>query len=110
VQAAESKKPALTVVDYVQLLRDKEGDGRMRERNVSAAARGLKEVARELGISMLALVQLNRDRATRSDNDRSSPTRESGDLESTVDSDAALVDRLARQEPGRSVCHAIFSK
>jgi len=40
VQAAEGTKPALVVVDYVQLLRDVEGDGRMRERNVSAAARG----------------------------------------------------------------------
>ena len=49
VQAAESTKPALIVVDYVQLLRDEEGDGRMRERNVSAAARGLKDVAGELG-------------------------------------------------------------
>ena len=42
VQATEGVKPALIVVDYVQLLRDEEGDGRMRERNVSAAARGLK--------------------------------------------------------------------
>ena len=41
VQAAEGSKPALIVVDYVQLLRDEEGDGRSRERNVSAAARGL---------------------------------------------------------------------
>jgi hypothetical protein len=38
VQATEGLKPALTVFDYIQLLRDEEGDGRNRERNVSAAA------------------------------------------------------------------------
>ena len=56
VQATEGVKPALVVVDYVQLLRDVEGDGRMRERNVSAAARGLKDVSGELGVPVLALV------------------------------------------------------
>jgi len=67
VQATEGVKPALVVVDYVQLLRDVEGDGRMRERNVSAATRGLKDVSGELGVPVLALVQLNRNRATRPD-------------------------------------------
>src|ERR1041385_5665204 len=51
----------------VQLLRDVGGDGRMRERNVSAAARGLKDVSGELGVPVMALVQLNPDRATRPD-------------------------------------------
>jgi len=87
VQAAESSKPALIVVDYVQLLRDEEGDGRSRERNVSAAARGLKEVSGELGIPVLALVQLNRNRATRADKrPQLADLRESGDLENTADS------------------------
>jgi replicative DNA helicase len=87
VQAAESTKPALIVVDYVQLLRDEEGDGRMRERNVSAAARGLKDVAGELGVPVLALVQLNRNRATRADKrPQLADLRESGDLENTADS------------------------
>ena len=87
VQAAESTKPALIVVDYVQLLRDEEGDGRMRERNVSAAARGLKDVSGELGVPVLALVQLNRNRATRSDKrPQLADLRESGDLENTADS------------------------
>jgi replicative DNA helicase len=87
VQAAESIRPALIVVDYVQLLRDEEGDGRMRERNVSAAARGLKDVAGELGVPVLALVQLNRNRATRADKrPQLADLRESGDLENTADS------------------------
>jgi len=87
VQAAEGSKPALVVVDYVQLLRDVEGDGRMRERNVSAAARGLKDVSGELGVPVLALVQLNRNRAARSDKrPQLADLRESGDLENTADS------------------------
>ncbi len=49
----------------MQLLMDEEGDGRTRERNVSAAARGLKDVSGELGLPLLGLVQLNRNRATR---------------------------------------------
>jgi len=87
VQATEGTKPALIVVDYVQLLRDVEGDGRMRERNVSAAARGLKDVSGELGVPVLALVQLNRNRATRPDKrPQLADLRESGDLENTADS------------------------
>jgi replicative DNA helicase len=75
VQASETSKPALIVVDYVQLLRDEEGDGRNRERNVSAAARGLKDLSGELGIPVLAPVQLKRNRTTRADKrPRTSPT------------------------------------
>ncbi len=87
VQAAETTRLTLIVVDYVQLLKDEEGDGRIRERNVSAAVRGLKDLSGELGEPVLALVQLNRDRKGRADK---RPTltdlRDSGDLENTADS------------------------
>jgi len=87
VQATEGFKPALILVDYVQLLRDEEGDGRIRERNVSAAAHGLKGISGELGLPVLALVQLNRNRATRVDKrPQLADLRESGDLENTADS------------------------
>jgi replicative DNA helicase len=87
VQAAEGAKPALVVVDYAQLLRDEEGDGRNRERNVSASARGLKNLSGELGIPVLALVQLNRNRANRPDKrPQLADLRESGELENTADS------------------------
>jgi replicative DNA helicase len=87
VQAGVGAKPALIVVDYVQLLRDQEGDGRVRERNVSAAARGLKDVSGELEVPVLALVQLNRNRANRADKrPQLADLRESGDLENTADS------------------------
>ena len=87
VQATERARPALLVVDYVQLLRDQEGDGRTRERNVSAAVRGLKDLSGELEVPVLALVQLNRNRATRADKrPQLADLRESGDLENTADS------------------------
>jgi replicative DNA helicase len=87
VQATEGFKPALIIVDYVQLLRDEEGAWRMRKRNVSAAARGLKDVLGELGVPVFALVQLNRNRATRVDKrPQLADLRESGDLENTADS------------------------
>jgi replicative DNA helicase len=100
VQATEGVKPSLVVVDYVQLLKDEEGDGRMRERNVSAAARGLKDVSGELGVPVLALVQLNRNRATRVDKrPQLADLRESGDLENTADSVLGLY-REAMDHPG----------
>ncbi len=52
-QVAEAVKPALLVVAYAQLLADEEGDGRSRERNVSAAAKGLKNLSGELGVPVL---------------------------------------------------------
>jgi replicative DNA helicase len=100
VQATEGVKPSLIVVDYVQLLKDEEGDGRMRERNVSAAARGLKDVSGELGVPVLALVQLNRNRAMRADKrPQLADLRESGDLENTADSVLALY-REEMDHPG----------
>jgi replicative DNA helicase len=87
VQASEGTRPAVIVIDYVQLLRDEEGDGRIRERNVSAAVRGLKDVSGELGVPVLALVQLNHNRANRADKrPQLADLRESGDLENTADS------------------------
>lgn len=67
VQATEGVRPALRVVDYVQLLVDQEGDGKSRERNVSAAPKALKNLSAELGLPVLALAQLNRHRAARND-------------------------------------------
>jgi replicative DNA helicase len=85
-QAAEGAKPALLVVDDVRLPADQGGDGRSRERNVSAAAKALKTLAGELQVPVLALVQLNRNRAQRANKRPTLPDlRESGDLENTAD-------------------------
>jgi replicative DNA helicase len=88
------------VLDYVQLPRDEEGDGRSPERNVSAAAWALKALAQELQVSVLALAQFNRDLDGRGDK---RPTitdlRDSGDLENTADSVIGLYrDELHHQD------------
>jgi replicative DNA helicase len=105
-QAAEGARPALLVVDYVQLLADQEGDGRSRERNVGAAAKALKNLAGELGVPVLALVQLNRNRAQRADKrPQLADLPESGDLENTADSVIGLYrDEMDNpsQQPARA--------
>jgi replicative DNA helicase len=68
VQATEGRQPALVVVDYRQLLRDEEDDGRSCERNVSAAARALKALAQELQVPVLDLAREMGHRPTAGNN------------------------------------------
>lgn len=91
VQALAGRPPALIVVDYLQLLRDLEGDGRSRERNVAAAAQALKGLAQELRVPVLACAQFNRNVDGRGDK-RPTQTdfRDSGDLENVCDSALGL--------------------
>ena len=113
VQATESQQPALVLVDYLQLLRDEEGDGRSRERNVSAAARALKALAQEVQVPVLALAQFNRNLGGRGDK---RPTitdlRDSGDLENTADSVIGLYrDEMHHQDtPDRGLAELIVLK
>jgi replicative DNA helicase len=113
VQAVEGQQPSLVVVDYLQLLRDEEGDGRSRERNVSAAARALKALAQELEVPLLALAQFNRNLDARGDK---RPTitdlRDSGDLENTADSVIGLYrDEMHHQDtPDKGLAELIVLK
>lgn len=76
----------LVVLDYIQLC---EGDDPRagREAQVSAGSRALKALAKELGIAILALAQLNRGLETRSNRRPiQSDLRESGGIEQDSDS------------------------
>jgi len=74
---------ALVIVDYLQLLR---GDGENRAEEVSEIAKGLKRLARELQIPVLALAQLNRGVESRDGNKpRLSDLKESGGIEEAAD-------------------------
>lgn len=74
----------LIVVDYLQFIKPQEKSGN-RFQDVGEIARGLKNMARELNVPVIALCQLNRQL----DNEDREPTladlRESGEIENNAD-------------------------
>jgi replicative DNA helicase len=91
---ADQPELGLIIIDYIQLMHAG-GDAENRQQEVSAISRGLKGLAKELGVPILALSQLSRAPEQRSDHrPQLSDLRESGSLEQ----DADLVMFLYRPE------------
>jgi replicative DNA helicase len=74
----------VVIVDYLQLMQGEDKRASNREGEVAAISRGLKQMAKELGVTVIALSQLSRDLEKRGNDEkkpRLSDLRESGSIE-----------------------------
>ncbi|GAB4430841.1 MAG: replicative DNA helicase [Turneriella sp.] len=95
----QGKELGLIVVDYLQLMtdRDRAQDGRQNE--VAAISRAIKLIAKDLGVPILALSQMNRSIEQRGKDPRPqlSDLRESG----AIEQDADMVIFIHREHMGK---------
>jgi replicative DNA helicase len=111
---APAQKLGLVVVDYLQLMQGRK-DAASREQEISELSRGLKQLAKEMAVPVMALSQLNRSVETRTTKDKRpqlSDLRESG----AIEQDADMIVFIYRDEyyfqesPEKGVAELIIAK
>ena len=85
----------VVVVDYLQLM---EGEGDNRNLELGRIANGMKKLAKEFGLTLVLLSQLNREADKRSGVPQMADLRDSGDIEGAADV-IGLLHREFRKKP-----------
>jgi replicative DNA helicase len=104
-------KLGLIIIDYLQLMEGRGGENRVQE--ISEISRGLKNLARELNIPVIALSQLSRAVESRSPQiPKLSDLRESGSIEQDADVVLFLYreDREKPDTPNKGIVKIIIAK
>ncbi len=101
----------LIIIDYLQLMEGRRTENRVQE--ISEISRGLKNLAKELNIPIIALSQLSRAVESRTDQvPKLSDLRESGSIEQDADVVLFLYreDRYKPDTPNKNIVEVIIAK